>query len=72
LISVIKNNVSRISVFTTRIDTVFGMSYSVIAPDHPDVMKFISDEQKFDCEKYIEVAKNKTAMERTELNKDKT
>ena len=61
-----------IEVYTTRIDTVFGMTYAVLAPDHPQVMDFITHEQKDACLDYIQKAKNKSAMERTELNKDKT
>lgn len=34
-----------IRVYTTRIDTVYGMTYAVIAPDHPDVMQFVTPEQ---------------------------
>lgn len=62
----------KISVFTTRIDTVFGMTYAVIAPDHPQILDFITSEQKEVCLKYIENTKKKSAMERTELNKDKS
>lgn len=62
----------KISVFTTRIDTVFGMTYAVIAPDHPQVLEFIKESEKKFCLDYIESAKKKSAMERTELNKNKT
>ncbi len=61
-----------ISVYTTRIDTVFGMSYAVVAPDHKDVKKFIQPEHKQACEKYIEEAVNKSDLERTADNKEKT
>ncbi len=61
-----------IKVFTTRIDTVFGMTYAVLAPDHPQVLEFITENEKKSCLDYIETAKKKSAMERTELNKDKT
>ena len=40
----------KISVYTTRIDTVFWMTYIIIAPDHKDVFDFISLEQKEICE----------------------
>ncbi len=66
------HNEMKLSVFTTRIDTVFGMTYAVIAPDHPEISKFITEEQKKTCQEYIENTKNKSAMERTQLNKNKT
>ena len=62
----------KIAVFTTRIDTVFGMTYAVMAPDHPQVLDFITLDQKEICLKYIENVKKKSAMERTQLNKDKS
>ena len=43
-----------IRVYTTRVDTVYGMTYAVLAPDHPKVDEFITDEQRSVCEKYIE------------------
>lgn len=60
-----------VSVYTTRLDTVFGMTYAVIAPDHKDVLDFITPEQKDACEKYILDAKNKSDLDRT-WTKEKT
>lgn len=54
-----------ISVYTTRIDTVFGMTYAVIAPDHSDVEAFITSEQKNACEDYIKESKSKSDVDRT-------
>jgi leucyl-tRNA synthetase len=48
------------------------MSYAVIAPDHKDVEKFIQPEYKQECEKYIQEAKNKSDLDRTADNKEKT
>jgi leucyl-tRNA synthetase len=48
------------------------MTYAVLAPDHKDVQKFITEENKAKCEKYIEQAKNKSDLDRTELSKEKT
>jgi len=64
--------VPKISVYTTRIDTVFGMTYAVLAPDHKDVDKFITPEQKEICEKYIEEASKKSDQDRTQDDKEKT
>lgn len=60
-----------VRVYTTRLDTVFGMTYAVIAPDHKDVLDFITPDQKESCEKYILDAKNKSDLDRT-WTKEKT
>lgn len=54
-----------IRIYTTRIDTVFGMTYAVIAPDHEKVQDFITPEQLASCEAYILSAKNKSDLDRT-------
>jgi leucyl-tRNA synthetase len=62
-----------IKVFTTRVDTIFGCTYVVLAPENPLVealKKKISNwNQVFD---YLEGVKNKSDLERTDLNKDKS
>ncbi len=60
------------SVFTTRVDTLFGCTYCCLAPEHPLVKEITSSSQKEEVEQYIEKIKNKSDMERTELNKDKS
>ncbi|GHW02268.1 leucine--tRNA ligase [candidate division SR1 bacterium] len=59
-------------VFTTRIDTVFGMSFVVMAPEHALVDQITTDEYRDAVVKYKEQAKHKTQLERTELQKEKT
>jgi len=59
-------------VYTTRVDTVFGMSFVAIAPEHPLVEKITTTEHKKAVETYKEEAKHKTQLERTELQKEKT
>ncbi len=61
-----------ISVYTTRIDTVFGMTYAVLAPDHKDVYKFITSEQKKVCEQYIKKTNSMSDQDRTADDKEKT
>lgn len=61
-----------VEVFTTRVDTVFGVTYVVIAPDHPEVEEYISSEQQKECEKYIKKTQNESELERTKLDKEKT
>ncbi len=61
-----------ISVYTTRIDTVFGMTYAVLASDHKDVLEFITDEQKQICLNYIDNSNKKSDQDRTQDDKEKT
>lgn len=61
-----------ISVFTTRLDTVFGMTFVAIAPEHPLVKKLTTEVHAAAVETYVAKAAEKSAMERTELAKEKT
>ena len=61
-----------ISVYTTRIDTVYSMAFAVIAPDHPTVRDFILDKNKNECEQYIKESLKKSDLDRTELVKEKS
>jgi leucyl-tRNA synthetase len=54
----------RITVFTTRPDTVFGVSYLVLAPEHPLVKQLTADKQRAEVEKYVEESLRKTELER--------
>ncbi len=60
------------TVFTTRCDTLFGATYCVLAPEHQLVEKITSLEQKAEVEAYVNFAKSKSDLDRTELNKEKT
>lgn len=69
----IKNHKSRIKVYTTRLDTIFGCTYCVVAPEHPLVKNYESRITNYgEVEKYVIAAQNKTEMERTGLAKEKT
>ncbi|WP_028783516.1 leucine--tRNA ligase [Thalassobacillus devorans] len=59
-------------VFTTRPDTLYGATYAVLAPEHPLVEKIVTDAQKPDVDQYLQTAKAKSDLERTDLAKDKT
>lgn len=61
-----------ITVYTTRPDTLFGATYMVLAPEHPLVSKLTSHEQKHEVEEYIKLAAQKSDLQRTELDKEKT
>jgi leucyl-tRNA synthetase len=54
----------KISVFTTRPDTVFGVSYLVLAPENPLVKELTTDEQREAVEGYVDEATHKTELER--------
>ena len=60
------------TVFTTRADTVFGVSYCVLAPEHKLVEEIVTEGQKAAVEEYLDIIKRKSDLERTDLNKDKT
>ena len=62
----------KLTVFTTRPDTLYGATYMVLAPEHPLTLKLASPEQKAAVEAYVAAAGNKSDLERTELAKDKT
>ncbi len=68
----IKNHDKEFTVFTTRPDTLFGATYCVLAPEHPFVKDIVSDDKRAEVEKYVAEIINKSDLERTELNKDKT
>ncbi len=63
----------KLTVYTTRCDTLFGVTFMVIAPEHPIINKLSNIITNMDeVKKYQEFAKSKSAFERTEVNKDKT
>lgn len=62
----------KLTVYTTRCDTLFGATYMVVSPEHKIVPEITTAEQKASVEAYIEAAAKKSDLERTDLNKDKT
>ncbi|MCC5816127.1 MAG: leucine--tRNA ligase, partial [Leptospira sp.] len=63
---------SNIRVFTTRPDTVFGVTYMVLAPEHELVKHITTTENKSAVEEYQKSTALKSDLDRTELNKDKS
>lgn len=62
-----------VTVFTTRVDTLYGCTYMVLAPEHPLVEKYKDKIENFSkVAEYIDSVKNKSDLERTELVKEKT
>ena len=67
------NTPDEVTVFTTRADTLFGVTYMVISPEHPLLEKWKGQIKNWDeVQEYREAASRKSDFERGELNKDKT
>jgi leucyl-tRNA synthetase len=61
-----------ITVYTTRPDTLFGATYMVLSPEHPLVDKITAPDRKKAVSDYLDQARKKSDLERTELAKEKT
>jgi leucyl-tRNA synthetase len=59
-------------VFTTRPDTLFGATYMVVAPEHPLLNTFTSDEQKSKVDTYVAQAGLKSELDRSDLSREKS
>lgn len=68
----VKDSDKTFDVFTTRPDTLFGVSYTVLAPESKLVQEITTPEQKAAVDSYIKKIESKSDLERTDLNKDKT
>ena len=62
----------KITVFTTRPDTIFGATFMVLAPEHPLVAEITTAERKDEVETYIRAAQGKSEIERQETDREKT
>ncbi|WP_231463469.1 DUF559 domain-containing protein [Pedobacter sp. Leaf132] len=60
----VEGNDKQIEVFTTRVDTIFGVSYLVLAPEHEWVAELTTSAQKQDIEHYIAQTKKKSELDR--------
>ncbi len=61
-----------IRTFTTRIDTVFGVTFIALAPEHPLVEKLTTEEQRAKVTEYVQGARLQTEIERLSTEKEKT
>lgn len=59
-------------VFTTRPDTVYGVTFMVLAPEHPLVEKLTAPEKRAEVEAYVEAARRQSEIERLSTEKEKT
>lgn len=62
----------KITIYTTRPDTIFGATYLVLAPEHSLLSSIVSEDQSKCVEEYKDLASRKSDLERTELQKEKT
>ncbi len=60
----VENSDLQIEVFTTRVDTIFGVSYLVLAPEHEWVAQLTTPAQKAEIENYIAQTKKKSELDR--------
>lgn len=60
----LKNHDEKIDVFTTRVDTLFGVSFLVIAPEHDLVAKITTSNYKADVDAYVKLCASKSDIER--------
>lgn len=68
----VENSIDTFKVFTTRVDTLFGCTYCVLAPEHCLVDKITTPEHKQEVCDYVAESQKKSELLRTSLEKDKT
>lgn len=61
-----------IEVFTTRPDTAFGVTFMVLAPEHPLVEELTTPERRAEVKAYVQKARNATEIERMSTDREKT
>ncbi|MCY4530075.1 MAG: leucine--tRNA ligase, partial [Chloroflexi bacterium] len=61
-----------LTTFTTRIDTIFGVTFVVLAPEHPLVESLTTSEHRVEVEAYVDQARRQTEIERMSTEKVKT
>jgi leucyl-tRNA synthetase len=68
----IEGHDEKLEIFTTRPDTLFGVTYMVLSPEHPFVAAITADSRRPAVEAYVDAAARKSDLERTDLAKDKS
>ena len=71
-ISVYELDAKVLKTFTTRIDTIFGVTFVVMAPEHPLVEQLTTPEHRAEVQAYVEQARRQTEVERLSAEKEKT
>jgi leucyl-tRNA synthetase len=67
---IVGNGLMKLEVFTTRPDTLSGVTFMVVAPEHELVLELAKNNEEI--KNYLKTSRNKSDLERTELNKNKT
>jgi len=65
-----KVNGKKFPIFTTRPDTIYGVTFMVISAQHPKLMDLVTDEQKKEVEKFLKKIKSVSEKDQTDLEKE--
>ncbi|GHU27627.1 hypothetical protein FACS1894152_4500 [Bacilli bacterium] len=68
----VKNSKVEFEVFTTRPDTIYGVTFLSVAPENTILKSIVTSAHKVEVNKYIETTKSKTELQRKDLDKVKT
>ncbi|MGL6022553.1 MAG: leucine--tRNA ligase, partial [Chitinophagaceae bacterium] len=68
----INNHTEKLHVFTTRPDTIFGVDFIVLAPEHSLIKTIVTDTQKLEIEKYLQYVQTRNERERLADSKQTT
>ncbi len=69
---VVEGCTGKVRVFTTRVDTVFGMSFVVLSPEHPMVAEATTEAQRAEVEEYVARAGRLSEIDRTAEGRERT
>ncbi|MCM8764487.1 MAG: leucine--tRNA ligase [Candidatus Omnitrophica bacterium] len=72
IFSIDDDSKTKLEVFTTRPDTLFGATYVVLAPEHPIISRITTPDKTSEVKKYIEQALTRSDIERTQTVREKT
>jgi len=68
----VEGSAEKLTVFTTRPDTLYGVTFMVVAPEHPLVQAITTSEHREHVGNYLKAAQAKSDVERQETNREKT
>ncbi|QHX35685.1 leucyl-tRNA synthetase [Spiroplasma sp. TIUS-1] len=68
----VKNSEKKLNVFTTRIDTIYGVTYLVVAPENEIVSELTTEDNKKDVDEYVSKTLSKSDIERQDESKPKS
>lgn len=72
IVSASDSSVHPVTVFTTRLDTIMGATFLVLAPEHPLIHEIASGEQHSEVDAYAAASKTKTEIDRMSTDREKT